>query len=147
LGVSIAARTAARERVLQVLFGLLFTGNDWEPELEETFETDPADGEVKKYSRLLLSGIDEHRGELKARIDAALSGWTAERVGRIEMALLHLGAFEILYLDDVPDKAAINEVLELAKRYAPDGATKFLNGVLDRLMHERDSEPAAGPAE
>ena len=141
MAVSVAARQASRERVLQLLYGLNITGNDWEEDLDDSFEWDPADGEVRKYSRILLGGIAEHREALDARILASLRGWTPERVGKIEMALLQLGAFEMLYSNDVPAKVAINECLELAKRYAPDGATTFVNGVLDRLMHEQTDTP------
>jgi N utilization substance protein B len=138
VAVSVAARRDARERVLRMLFALDFTGNDWEDELDTALDQEPATGEVRKYCRVLLGGIEEHREDLEAKISAALDSWTPDRVGRVEMALLRLGAYELLYARDVPPKAAINEVLELAKRYAPDGATSFLNGVLDRLYHEKN---------
>lgn len=146
MGVSVAARRAARERVLLLLFGLDFTGYAWEPELEASIEDEPVDGETRKYCRTLLSGIDEHREAIEEKIRGALQTWSPERVGRVEMALLRLGAYELLFAKDVPPKAAINEALELAKRYGPDGSASFLNGVLDRVYHDNPA-PAAGPAE
>ena len=143
MAVSVAARREARERVLQILFALDFTGYGWEDELEHALDQEPATGEVRKYCRALLGGIEANRDGIEEKIIAALDSWTPDRVGRVEMALLRLGAYELLYAPDVPPKAAINEALELAKRYAPDGAASFLNGVLDRLYHEKAGAPEA----
>ena len=143
MAVSVAARRDARERVLRILFALDFTGYGWEDELETALDQEPATGEVRKYCCILLGGIEEHRDDIEEKIAAALDSWTPDRVGRVEMALLRLGAFELLYARDVPPKAAINDTLELAKRYAPDGAASFLNGVLDRLYHDKPDAPEA----
>ena len=66
----------------------------------------------------------------------ALQGWTPDRVGRIERAILRIALYEMRYKPDVPPKVAINEALEVAKKFSTQESSRFINGILDRIHKE-----------
>ncbi len=135
MSVSAPARTLARERAMQFLFSIAFTNYDWEAVLEEFWETHTSRPNVRKYGDFLIGGVHKNIGAVEDALITALKGWRPERVGRVEWAILQVATFEILFVDDVPAKIAIDEAINLAKRYAPEEAPTFINGVLDGVMH------------
>ncbi len=141
MSVSAPARILARERAMQFLFSIAFTNYDWEEVLDEFWETHTSRPNVRKYGDFLIKGIHKNIGGIEDALIKALKGWRPERVGRVEWAILQVAAFEILYVDDVPARIAIDEAIELAKRYAPEEAPTFINGVLDGVMHAAERKP------
>jgi N utilization substance protein B len=139
------ARRRGRERALEFLFGLGFTGNEWRDALPQFWETFPTRDASRQYAEELIEGVEERRAELDVAVDGALQGWTPERVGRIERSILRLAVFEMRFGADVPPKVAINEALELAKAYGAAESTGFINAVLDRLRNGSAPEPAPHP--
>ncbi len=143
LSLSPASRTAGRAVALQLLYA--FEQNkfvddghllpSFEP--EDTGATDP---EAVLFAKSLLTTFAENRVPIDAAIDKRLENWTIHRLAVVDRAIMRLGACEILYRDDTPPKVAINEAIELAKRYgSEEKTTKLINGVLDRLA--RDHRP------
>lgn len=128
------ARTLARERAMQFVFSISFTNYDWEEVLGEFWETNPSRHNVREYGTFLIRGVFKHIGAIEDILIESLKGWTPDRVGRVEWAILQVAAFELCHVEDVPAKVAINEALELAKRYAAEESPTFINGVLDRVM-------------
>ena len=126
-------RRLARERALQFLFGLDFTGYAFEEEVEAFWESNPARPQARRYGDQLISGICAERADLDTRITAALEHWSPDRVGRIEWNIVRIALYEMLHIKDVPPNVAINEAIELAKRFGGDEAPRFVNGILDRL--------------
>jgi len=126
-------RRRGRECAAQFLFSIEFTHYEPEDILPKFWEMNSAKPAVRLYAEHLIRGVIEHRSELDDAIDEALQGWTAVRVGHIERNILRVALFEMWYGDNVPDKVAINEAIEVAKRYSGDEAPRFINGVLDRL--------------
>lgn len=141
-GVPNPLRRRARERAVQYLFGLEFTGHDWRSSLDGFWETNPARPGVKKYARELIEGVHANLDALDEAIAAALQHWTPDRVGRIERSILRIALYEMRYAEDVPLNVAINEAIEVAKRYGGEDAPRFVNGVLDRLKN-RDANTVA----
>lgn len=130
-------RRRARERALQFLFGLEFTEYSWETAIEGYWDANPAKPGVKKYAEALIRGVAEHREDLDKAIEGALENWSPERVGRVERTVLRVALYEMRYHEDVPDRVAINEAIEVAKVYGGDDAPRFVNGVLDRLVDSK----------
>lgn len=130
-------RRKARERVLQFLFGLEFTRYGWEDALGTFWSMAPARPSVKQYAETVIGGVYEHLGDLDRDIDAALQNWSPERVGRVERNVLRIALFEMRFMSDVPPAVAINEAIELAKIYGAEDASRFVNGVLDRLRERK----------
>ena len=126
-------RRKARRRALEFLFGLDFTQYEWEDALEVFWETFDTKQVVREYAKKLIAGIVEHRAAIDEHIDGALTNWTPERVGKIERNVLRVAVYEIAYTDDVPQKVAINEAIEIAKAYGTDESPGFVNAVLDKL--------------
>lgn len=131
-------RRRARERALQFLFGLDFTAYDWRSVIEAFWTENPARPGVKRYAELLIEGVTDHRSELDGEIEHVLEKWAPQRVGRVERNLIRLALFEMRHCPDVPEKVAIDEAIEIAKRFGGDEAPRFINGILDRLRQGKD---------
>jgi len=85
------------------------------------------------YIRQLLKLLDAHRPEVDEALRSALDNWRLDRVSAIDRAVLRIGAIELLRVDDVPPKVAIQEAIRLAEAYGGDDSPRFVNGVLDAL--------------
>jgi N utilization substance protein B len=143
---SAKSRRLARERALQCLYGIDFTGYGWREALEQFWDENNVRPTVRQYAERLIQGVCDARDELDTQIVEALDHWTPDRVGRIEWGILRIALFEMRYMQDVPNAVAINEAIEVAKRFAGDEAPRFINGVLDRLRKRIESEARADSA-
>ena len=92
------------------------------------------------YIRRLTQLIAQHREELDAIITAKSHGWKLERISRTALAVLRVALCEILYMDDIPAKASINEAIELDKNYDEPETVAFVNGVLGGYMRSREAQ-------
>lgn len=91
--------------------------------------------EIRPFSRQLVLGVDENRGELDRRIGEASRNWRLERMPLVDRNVLRLALFEVLFLKDVPPKVSIDEAVEMGKRYGSDDSGAFINGILDSVYH------------
>lgn len=151
-------RTTAREIALQLSFASVMSGSPAADVLDGFFDNEHyaslaaeselfrerPDGRQLEYIRALVRLVDEHRAGLDAYIEKYASGWKAERISKTAMAIMRAAMCEILYMDDIPNAAAINEAVELAKRYEERDTAAFINGVLGSFVR---GEPDAIPAE
>ena len=97
----------------------------------------PADlGEIQPFAEKLVRGVREHLVDLDAQIQGASKNWRLERMARVDRNLLRLALYELKHVDDVPAKVAINEAIEIAKRYGTNESSAFVNGILDRCREE-----------
>jgi N utilization substance protein B len=122
-----AGRRAARRTALFLLYQWDVTGQP----LASLYE-----GEVDPFARQLSEAVTERAAELDREITEAAQGWTADRLGALERNVLRIGVHE-LEEGEVPVEVAINEAVELAKRYASDEAARLVNGILGRIARER----------
>lgn len=83
-----------------------------------------------------LFDIVEKLGSIDARLNAAISGWKLNRIGKVDITILRLAAYEMKYDDTIPVKVSVNEAVELAKKYGGDSSPSFVNGVLARMIEE-----------
>ena len=91
-------------------------------------------GDLAQFARELVAGVRRHREEVDARIEAIAANWSLKRMAATDRNVLRLGAYEILF-SDTPDRVAIDEALELAKRFGSAQSAQFVNGILDKVMH------------
>ncbi len=91
------------------------------------------DAEGQAFANELVLGIGRELAKVDEAIRAASENWRIERMPRVDRNVLRLGAYELLFLADVPRRVTINEAIELAKRYGDAGSPAFVNGVLDRI--------------
>jgi N utilization substance protein B len=93
-------------------------------------------GEIQPFAEKLVRGVRENLTELDAQIQGASKNWRLERMARVDRNLLRLALYELKHLEDVPAKVAINEAIEIAKRYGTNESSAFVNGILDRCREE-----------
>ncbi len=103
--------------------------------------------EIPDYTESVVRGVLERRDELDAVIDTYLEGWTTDRLGAVERAVLRVAMWELFERDDVPGPVAIDEAVELAKRYATPEAAKLINGVLASWLRDSEADGDAGGEE
>ena len=130
-------RKEARENA----FLLLYEGVCKKDEsAEEIFQkaTEERDLDVNDYVKDVFFGAYSHFDELETAISKNLVGWKKERVSLVSMAILRLGAYELLYRDDIPEKVSINECIELSKKYDDEKTYVFVNGVLNAIAKDKD---------
>ncbi len=129
-------RRKARELLVQALYASVVGAKSLDEAVAEQVERREPTASTVEYVRRVQEAMAEHGHLLDARIDAALTGWSPERVGAVERAILRLALLELLYLEEVPAKVAISEAVDLAKTYSTDDASRFINGVLDHILNE-----------
>ncbi|MGB7587658.1 MAG: transcription antitermination factor NusB [Solirubrobacterales bacterium] len=94
--------------------------------------------DARPFTRQLAEGMESCRDELDATISRHAKGWTLERIAPLERNVMRVALYEIEHSEDVPDEVAIDEAVELAKRYCGTDAPGFINGVLGAAMRERE---------
>lgn len=134
------ARTTAREAALQLLYAIEAASEPLETVMREFWRETPGDAEGRPYADELVRGICEKKGAVDARIAAASENWRLERMTPVDRNLLRIGAFELEYIDDVPRAVAIDEAVEIAKRFGTEDSSKFVNGVLERVAKDLEGQ-------
>lgn len=96
---------------------------------------DPSEiGSTDEFARELVYGVMEHRQAIDGMLQQFLTGWQVDRLSRVDRQVLRLACYEMVFRDDVPPKATINEAIELAKHFGTEESGKFVNGVLGKLL-------------
>jgi N utilization substance protein B len=134
-------RTKAREFALQVLYQTDIThdsydvslNNFWAAHSEENIEE-----EIKKFTDELVKGVTENLEVIDAKIAQYATNWQLKRMAVVDRNILRMGCFELIFREDIPFKVSINEAVELAKKYSSLEASKFVNGILDKINLEKD---------
>jgi N utilization substance protein B len=147
-------RTAAREIAVQIGFGLAMNRMTAEQALEFFFDegyfatlspedelfSEYPDEKQLEYMRELVTGVAKRRDELDSYIKKHSKGWKLGRISKIAVSILRTAMYEILYMEEVPDAAAINEAVELAKGYEEPETVSFINGILGSFMKDIKNE-------
>ena len=130
-------RRRSREYALQILFQLELTGNKLSNEvLDEFWESIKEDDEVKQFTYDIVSSTLANLETIDRVIQKAADHWAIERMAAIDRNILRAATNEILYRSDIPSSVAINEALEIAKKYSTEDSAPFINGILDRIAEE-----------
>lgn len=124
----IRKRSEEREQAFCLLFQSLFNTDENFKIYEENIES------VGDYARSIALGVEEKKENLDGLIEKYSKGWKVKRLPKVNLAILRLAAYEILFVDDVPESVAINEAVELAKKYSGESDYSFINGVLGALV-------------
>ena len=122
------SRREARELALQALYQLDMAG-----EGEAGIAPFCAEPEVETFARELVDGVAAHRERIDALIAASAEHWRLPRLSRVDLSLLRLATFELLARPDIPPSVAIDEAIEIARRFGSEDSPAFVNGVLDHI--------------
>ncbi len=131
-----SARTKARKRAMDILFQSDVRGERIATILaaEATrAATEPAREASWLYAREIVDGVIDNQGEIDEQISTFAKDWSLERMPAVDRALLRIGAWEILFNDEVPTAVAIDEAVELAKEFSTEESGSFIHGVLARI--------------
>ena len=88
------------------------------------------------FARLIIAGVLEHIDEVDAAIDKHLEHWDITRLSKVDLAILRMAAYSLLFQADVPASVTIDEAIAIAKEYGTDASYKFVNGVLDAIRRD-----------
>lgn len=127
-------RREIREQVFQILFRIEFhQGEDLSEQLKyQTAEGETADADAV-YIQNKIDAVIANITQIDEMINEAATGWKTSRMGKVDLTLLRLAVYEIKFEEDIPTKVAINEAVELAKKYGTDSSPAFVNGVLAKI--------------
>lgn len=129
-------RREIREQVFKMLFRVEFYNQEEMSEQIALCEDDACSWKEKDKTYIFekVEKISEKLEEIDAKINEVSEGWKTGRMGKVDLTLIRLAVYEMLYEEDVPAKVAINEAVELAKQYGTDNSSSFVNGVLAKLV-------------
>lgn len=132
-------RTAMRELAFKLVYEIEVQKEESEEEINIFLESNEiTDDAVINYLKGIVNGIKEHSSEIDELISKNLKdNWSLNRISKINLSLIKIAIYEMLY-SNVPYKVAINEVVELAKKYADDSAPVFVNGILASVVKEKN---------
>lgn len=138
------SRRKARDITFKYVYSTLYGECTVEDVIESIItadaqEIEALEGEEKKYFEKVSQGIKENMEAIDKMILSKLKNWTIERIFKIDLAILRLAVYEIMYFDDMPTKVAVNEAVELAKKYGNDASSNFVNGVLREIIKDKEN--------
>ncbi len=137
-----SVRRLARVLALQTLFEVDSSGHLPDDVLARHLEENALATEGVEFARALVFGVLAHTGELDGIIAAAAPNWPMDQMAKVDKNVLRLALEELLFDTEVPLKAAINEAVELGKRFGSDSSSRFINGVLGTVAGEAESRRA-----
>ena len=160
-------RSNAREIAVHLLYAMDYSGQSPDEIMAASFDRDyyahlAAETDVyaerpnlkqREYIRAVLMGVTERKDELDGYISEYAVGWNLSRISRLAKCIIRVAMYESLYVDDVPTGVAINEAVQLARKYEDEAAVPFINGILGSFSRrgaqaaEPADEPAEGPAQ
>lgn len=133
-------RSVAREQAFKLLYSMQIQHTSEVEDAQIYIENNEIeDAKTKEYILDVVQGINTHKDEINNMISENLKQeWTIDRISKVNLALLKLSIYEIIY-KELPYKVAINEVIELAKKYGEDNSSGFINGVLASIVKKIDN--------
>lgn len=129
-------RSKLREKCMTILYQIeVYNKNNIKYNVEDVIKSiSLVDNEFVKE---IVYGVLTYKNEIDSTVNKYMTDWTIDRLGNTDIAIMRIGAFELLYTS-VPSVVAINEAVELAKKYSDDSVRKMINGVLDKIYHNRE---------
>ncbi|GAA0458091.1 transcription antitermination factor NusB [Alkalibacillus silvisoli] len=122
------SRRHSRETAFQVLFQIDINK---EAKHDDLFKV--MDGDISVFAIQIIKGVIEKKKELDQIIEENLENWSISRIGAVEKTLLRIAVYEMKHVEETPYKVAVNEAVELAKRFHDEQSGKFINGVLSKI--------------
>jgi len=128
------SRKTAREVAMKLVFSHMLGGEDtYEAVLDKSGIEELPTKEDCSYANSVFSGVEEHLEEIDALISELAIGWSIERMPRVDLSILRIAVYEMLYIKNIPASVSINEAVELAKVFGGDRSSAYINGMLGTL--------------
>ena len=128
-------RREARELALQILYALDSNSSVGLRETLQTFREEQAEisGRVRDFAEGLVQGVQAERQTIDEAIKTRSKNWSLSRMPRVDLNVMRLAAYELMYRPDIPKKVSINEAIEIVRRYGDKESPAFVNGILDEI--------------
>ena len=129
-------RSKSREKAMELLFEMSINKEEYKEIIEifkEHTDTNLKDIDMEYISRV-LEGIGKNKDVIDKKIETYLINWKLHRISKIDLAILRISTYEILFEEDIPDVVSVNEGIELAKKYSDEKSSSFINGVLGNMV-------------
>ena len=128
-------RREARELALQMLYALDSNSSVGLRETLQTFREEQSEisGRVREFAEGLVQGVQAHRDVIDEAIKARSKNWSLTRMPRVDLNVMRLAAYELMFRADIPKKVTINEAIEIVRRYGDKESPAFVNGILDEI--------------
>ena len=142
-------RRKSRELALQALFCIDMLEEETEPLIEEICRLIDPPEKARPYFLTLVNGVVEHRQDIDERIVGTSSNWKLSRMSFVDRNIIRLSVYELLFRDDIPPKVAINEAIDVGKKFGTEKSGGFINGILDSVYQRfiGDGAPVADMGE
>jgi len=128
------SRRKSREYAMQMLYQWELSGNTPEQVAATFFNERNADGEVEGFARELFQGVVKDIKKLDQVVQKHAQNWRLERMAAVDRSILRMAVYELAHHAEIPHRAAINEALEIARRFSGEGSVEFINGILDAVL-------------
>ena len=128
-------RRESRELALQILYALDANPSVGIRETLQTFREEQADvlSRVREFAEGLVQGVQEHRAVIDAAIKARSKNWTLARMPLVDLNVMRMATYELMFRPDIPKKVSINEAIEIARKFGDKESPAFVNGILDEI--------------
>lgn len=138
-------RREARELALQMLYALDSNSSVGVRETLQTFREEHVEitGRVREFAEGLVQGVQANRDIIDEAIRARSKNWSLSRMPRVDLNVMRLAAYELMFRDDIPKKVSINEAIEIVRRYGDKESPAFVNGILDEIEACTKTEPTS----
>lgn len=133
-------RKLAREGAMKLLFQMQSTEDYGEENIEVFLGNFVYDENEQIYIKAAIYKIIDNLAHIDEYIENHLEGWSIYRLAKVDLAVLRIAIYEILYRDDIPMEVSINEAIEIAKKYSKEDSFKFINGVLGGFVRDFDKK-------
>ncbi|MGL4874295.1 MAG: transcription antitermination factor NusB [Clostridium sp.] len=133
------SRKLSREKAMELVFSMMLSGDNHEEAIEtfvDNYEENIEELELD-YIKDILKGIEENRAYIDELLEKNLQKWKLNRISKVNLAILRVATYEMKFREDVPAKVALNEALDLTKKYSDYKSKTFVNGVLDKILNEK----------
>jgi len=129
----VGLRREGRELALQALYSLDLNPVETRESLRQLREDARVAASVRAFAEALITGVMANREAIDGKIEERSKNWAVSRMGRVDLNILRMATFELLYRDDIPKKVTINEAIEVAKKFGTEESPAFINGILDEI--------------
>ena len=136
-------RSEQREQAFAIIFERIFNDAPLDELVDNALLA--RDFELCDYARKTTEGVQEHLGQIDAAIEQYAIGWKKQRISKVALAILRLAVYEMEYEDEIPVAVAVNEAVEIAKKYATQADASFINGILGSISRAAQPEQTAQP--
>ncbi len=144
------SRTLAREDAFKLIFEMIVSENEAEDVISYLCETVDKENDMwaqkniskenLEYIKGVVHGVKDNISQIDDLIKPKLNKWTMDRISKINLAILRLSVYEIVFNESIPDKVAVNEAVELTKKYGGEESRSFINGVLGNIINDKNKE-------